>query len=66
MYNLCTGVPSQSDGYSGYGYTIWNRITEAASNLTVNVNMAWAANIVSHSGEGMNTPDPRFMLKLTV
>lgn len=49
------GIESKNpEGYAGYGYTVWNRITTAASSLTVNVNLSWAANIVTQSGEGMS------------
>lgn len=40
-----------TDNTSSEGYSVWNRVAEAASSLTINVSKAWATNIATFSGE---------------
>ena len=42
----------RTDTGIGDGGTVWNRVTAAASTLTISVSKAWAANVSIFYGEG--------------
>jgi hypothetical protein len=41
----------RTDTGTGDGYTIWSKVTTAASSLTISVSKAWASNITMYPGE---------------
>jgi len=43
-------APEEAVG-QGHGYSLWNAVSSAASNLTINVSKAWETNIATHMGE---------------
>ncbi|KAI0316678.1 hypothetical protein OF83DRAFT_1172651 [Amylostereum chailletii] len=45
------GVRDDDGTATGAGYSLWGRITEAASSLTVSVGQAWAYNVAADTGE---------------
>ena len=42
------------DSYATYGQALWDRLTTAANQLTVNVNLAWNTTVKTFDGEGMS------------
>jgi len=53
---LLTWIADQSDKQSvpqGSGYTLWSRLTSAASELSINVNQSWTSKLAVFNGEGM-------------
>lgn len=47
--------PQPNNAGGSEGYSLWSRVAEAASSLTINVNLAWASSIVTYTGEGMSS-----------
>ena len=53
---LLTWIADQSDKQSvpqGSGYTLWSRLTSAASELSITVNQSWTSKLAVFNGEGM-------------
>ena len=63
---IMDGDESLPGSQSGYGLSLWSRVTTAASTLTINVSKAWASGISEHPGERTSSFFFRALIKKTI